>query len=206
MCWFVTGFEKRRTCSLGISARIRHELVWRWQQKKGHIHHRRQQFYYGMLGFGGWGVFVWTHVDERGTTILVNLSYLVFHSLTRFLEASYLVWQRYWRIDHPRWAAYFGTATRTDSRYSESWTNWSDFTTSASDRTERFPLNDTLSITRLRSWSPTHVFFRCNWVNAPFARLYELSLFFMTLSIDVISCNSMSFPCAMDVQRNWRTP
>lgn len=43
--------------------------------------------------------------------------------------------------------AYFGTATKTVSRYSESRMKCSSDTTSTSDRTERFPLeNDEVSI------------------------------------------------------------
>jgi hypothetical protein len=55
-----------------------------------------------------------THVDDRGTTIDVSLSYFEFQSLTRVLESDQL------NYVNDEEAAYFGTATRRVSRYSES--------------------------------------------------------------------------------------
>ena len=55
--------------------------------------------------------------------------------MTRVLESDQL------NYVNDEEAAYFGTATRRVSRYSESWIKSFFETTSASDRTERFPLD-----------------------------------------------------------------
>lgn len=87
------------------------------------------------------------------------------------------------------WNTYLGTATINVSMYSDSGMKSSLETTSANDRTARLPLEfyqPELFDTRQRI---SHVFFRCIWTSDPLARLYELSLAFMTLSIEVISCD-----------------
>lgn len=85
------------------------------------------------------GPSVVTHVDERGTTICVSLSYVFSHSLTRFLQACFV--SRGAAGGAPR-KAHLGTATSTVSRYSELLVpaKSSAETTSASDRMDKFPL------------------------------------------------------------------
>jgi hypothetical protein len=82
------------------------------------------------------------HWADRGTTIDVSRSYLEFQSFTEFLlfrENKRLV-QTSPFIDNVTEASDLGTATRTVSRYSESWMKLLAETTSVNVLTERLPL------------------------------------------------------------------
>ena len=111
------------------------------------------------------------YLEDRGTTIELKRSYLLFHSFTDGLY-DYLRVSSYGPCAYPA-DTYFGTATSAVSKYSESSTKSSFETMSTSDRTDKFPLKDPSQILFLKlSWmSNAYCFFLCICSKEPFAIL-----------------------------------
>lgn len=135
---------------------------------------------------------------------MVNLSYLVFQSLTRFLEASCLARQRQGgslcpalltSVPQPVLSPNIRNLERIDPALQHLLVT----VPKGSPYNMCQPL---LSHVGTR----TYVFLRCSWVNAPFARLYEFSLFFITVSIDVISYKRVRILRGITLRRYQRTP